>query len=256
MSNHDNDNMNVELVKAKLTEYKDDIHVPEPSNWEHVHAEIVKRTKKKTRISSIKKAMSIVAACIVLLLFVNTQNGSVSAGFKTFYKKISNQFVQIFMFDNSDNVDSEGALTAPPDPYDLTTDVKKGIITSPQNNNVEESIEVTPIQLNSIPEGFELVSSYITSSSDHTGQYIFANDNNVQIIIIIEKYLEITKHILDININYSYYREDFINDNRAVIVTDLNGVTTIEWVDQNQHKYTIVSSYDREELFKLASTTK
>jgi len=250
------DNINHEQLKATVTKLYQDIEVPEPSNWHRVHTEIIKHTKRKKRIQSLKQICSIAAAALVISVLINGNYTNVSAQFSAFVKVVKDEVTYIIM--GKPNRSTPDAVTRQPNNSNLLNTDKY------QNKRLEDNLlklNFTPILPKYLPFDFELQQSTVNMIDSNGTKYdnltVIFNNQVDDFIYVDYRNLEDIDFVSSESIKeYLSFNEFVLNGFHAIYFETSNGDIGVEWITNNNIKISLYSKIDKEEILKVAESIR
>lgn len=249
------DNINHEQLKATVTKLYQDIEVPEPSNWDKVHTEIIKHNKRKKRMQSLKQICSVAAAALVISVLVNGNYSNVSAQFSAFVKVVKDEVTYIIM--GKPNRSNHDAVTRQPNNNDLLNTDKY------QNKKLEDNLlklSFTPILPSYVPIDFEIQQSIvgiIDKNSRYNNLTIAFNNPDEEFIYIDYRNLNSIDFISsEAQMDYLSVNEFVLNGSHALYYESTNGDSGIEWITNDNIRISLYSRINKQELIKVAESIR
>lgn len=247
MSNQNN--LNDEQLKQLIAEAKSSIEIPEPTNWDQVHTEILKQSTKKKRWLTIKQIASISAAAVLISFFISNNSNEVSAQFTSFFKVLKNEATLIFLSESRD----EGKSTHHSPNFD--GDTNELFSSNEELQLALSKLEFTPPLPKFLPDGFKVDQVYaLETESDKSLAIYLLNDSDVFLSINYQQFVDQYTTVRDPNRTTSSFEDYPIGPYTGVLVSSDNNSYTVDWIDDNNIKTTIRTNIDRFELTLIISS--
>lgn len=240
-------NLSDEQLKQLIEQSKANIEVPEPTNWEQVHAEVLKQVKKKRRWLTLKQIASISAAAVLISFFINNNSATeVSAQFTNFFKVLKNEATLIFL---SEARDQENGANK--------SSLSEGEGSAILINNEEiklalNELEYTPAFPKYLPNGYDVDQVYLEDTDlDKSLSIILINDSDKFISISFRRFEDQYTLIRDPNLAQSSYQDHNIGKYVGIMVETKKNGYTVDWFDDKNIKTTIRTNLDKFEIVKI-----
>ena len=247
MSNQSN--LHHDQFKNKINELKDEINVPEPSNWDSVHQHIIKHSQRKKRIKSIRHVSSIAVAALIISLFISGNHNHVSAQFNALVQVIKDEVSILFL-----GHDSETAS--------ISRDINNKFELTFKINDIDlKKLSFDPIFPNYLPEQFSYESSKLVDG-EHLAEGQLANffhlaysDPHANSIYI--DYLKLDQgatNARQTNTEGVKLEQLTIHDTLIIYMEDDYGSKLTYWLTKDNVRISVRSSIEKSELIKVVES--
>ena len=239
------------LIKNALAETMEEIHVPPMEDtWKHIEERIQERKKK---LPLYKKSL---AVAVLLLIGVVVGSGLNHEGYANYFRtmniftSITDQAITVQMHNKMPDEMKDKKGTPPVEEEEKLEDVEMSI---------EDVRDVANFQMQEptyMPEGYPLEKVILTSFGKKTIQVKILYGKEDSGIELLQQPLY-GQYAASININPKYGRvlEKRVNGLNYMILEFVNGEVKIHW-DRNEVKFTLRGNLEREEMLKIAASTR
>ncbi|GAA0363835.1 DUF4367 domain-containing protein [Bacillus horti] len=249
---------NDEELKSWLNSVHKDVDIPDNQKpWPNVKERLDKIKKRNRRIKRIKIITAIACMSLLISFALTADLPTAYSQFQGLVKKVQENIIDIFFDEEQQNIENIGAKTLPPPP-NIESTPTDGLRS--EDTSLEKAQQMLSFNLvvpTYIPDEYslDLVRIYQDTDGEYRTAFIeYVNDDG-RIIQLSQRMLSENSTPETARFYENATIHDLqINENKAVMIVYDNNFVQIDWLTDDQIKFSLFGLLSESEILSIAES--